>query len=99
MKSLLYFAVCTLACVFAQASDLSDKLQSHDYVLLMRHTRAPGVGDPSGYTLADCKTQRNLSAEGRKQAIVIGQWLRKQDVKKPMCAPARGAGAKTLQHF
>ncbi len=82
MKSLLYFAVCTLACVFAQASELSDKLQSHDYVLLMRHTRAPGVGDPSGYTLADCKTQRNLSAEGRKQAIVIGQWLRKQDVKK-----------------
>lgn len=81
MKSILYFAALSLACVLAQASELSDKLQSHEYVLLMRHTRAPGVGDPSGYTLDDCKTQRNLSAEGRKQAVVVGQWLRKQGIQ------------------
>ena len=36
---------CTMASTTVQASDLSDKLQSPEYVLLMRHTRAPGVGE------------------------------------------------------
>ncbi len=71
----------TMVSTTAQASDLSDKLKSPDYVLLMRHTRAPGNGDPANYTLDDCKTQRNLSDEGRKQAVTVGNWLKKQGVK------------------
>jgi len=65
----------------AQASDLSEKLRSSSYVLLMRHASAPGIGDPPNYTLDDCKTQRNLDAEGRRQAVVVGDWLRKQGVQ------------------
>lgn len=80
LKTIILSAFCLLASVLAQASDLSEKLQTNDYVLLMRHTLAPGVGDPVGYTLEDCKTQRNLSAEGRQQAQVVGRWLRKQGV-------------------
>lgn len=80
LKKITFTALCLFVSLLAQASDLSEKLQTSDYVLLMRHTRAPGVGDPVGYTLEDCKTQRNLSAEGRQQAVVVGQWLRKQGV-------------------
>lgn len=72
---------CATTSTTAQASDLSDKLQSPEYVLLMRHTRAPGNGDPANYTLDDCKTQRNLSDEGRKQAVAAGNWLKKQGVQ------------------
>ena len=72
---------CIMASTMAQASDLSDKLQSPEYVLLMRHTRAPGIGDPTHYTLDDCTTQRNLSDEGRKQAVAVGYWLKKQGVQ------------------
>ena len=43
---------------------------------LMRHARAPGVGDPPGMRLDECATQRNLSAEGRDQARRIGAALR-----------------------
>ena len=71
----------TIASTTAQASDLSNKLQSSEYVLLMRHTRAPGNGDPANYTLDDCKTQRNLSDEGRKQAVTVGNWLKKQGIQ------------------
>jgi phosphohistidine phosphatase SixA len=46
----------------------------------MRHASAPGVGDPPNYTLDDCRTQRNLDAEGRRQAVVVGDWLRKQGI-------------------
>lgn len=42
-------------------------------VVLFRHALAPGGGDPAGFALNDCSTQRNLSEEGRAQAQRIGQ--------------------------
>lgn len=74
-------ALLMACCFLAQASDLSQKLQSSEYLLLMRHTLAPGVGDPANYSLEDCKTQRNLNAAGRTQAVFVGEWLKKQGVK------------------
>ena len=43
-----------------------------DAVALMRHALAPGTGDPAGFDVGDCATQRNLSAAGRAQAERIG---------------------------
>jgi hypothetical protein len=62
------------------ASELSELLKKSDHVLLMRHAIAPGIGDPAGYKLQDCKTQRNLDATGRAQAQKTGQWLKAQGV-------------------
>jgi broad specificity phosphatase PhoE len=42
-------------------------------VALLRHAQAPGTGDPTGFRLGDCSTQRNLSSEGREQARRIGE--------------------------
>jgi phosphohistidine phosphatase SixA len=78
----LFFMSSLLASSLAHASELAQQLEGVDHVLLMRHTRAPGVGDPTNYTLTDCNTQRNLSAEGRKQAIAIGNWLKKQGIQQ-----------------
>ena len=64
----------------ASASELSESLKKSDYVLLMRHELAPGIGDPAGYQLQDCKSQRNLDATGRSQAQKTGQWLKAQGV-------------------
>ena len=47
-------------------------------LLLMRHTLAPGTGDPAGFVLEDCSTQRNLNNEGRQQAKRWGQLLREK---------------------
>jgi hypothetical protein len=45
-------------------------------VLVLRHAQTdPGVGDPPGFVLARCSTQRNLSAEGRTQARALGARL------------------------
>ena len=41
-------------------------------VVFLRHALAPGYGDPDNFSLSDCNTQRNLDAEGRKQASFIG---------------------------
>jgi len=49
------------------------------YAVLLRHALAPGTGDPPGFRLGDCSTQRNLSLEGRRQAIALGaQWRRER---------------------
>ena len=64
----------------ACASELSELLKKSDHVLLIRHAIAPGVGDPAGYKLQDCKSQRNLDAIGREQAKKTGQWLKAQGV-------------------
>ena len=80
MRKMTLGVLVFLLSLIAQASELSEKQRSSEYVLMMRHTSAPGVGDPINYTLDDCRTQRNLSPEGREQAVFIGDWLKKQGV-------------------
>jgi phosphohistidine phosphatase SixA len=81
MRNVIIFGALVLSMALpVQANDLAENLRSSSYVLLMRHASAPGVGDPPNYTLDDCKTQRNLDSEGRRQAAVVGDWLRKQGV-------------------
>ena len=76
---LLASALLALVSLPAQASLASD-LTDGQHVLLMRHADAPGYGDPSGYQLDQCSTQRNLGERGRKQAVILGQWLSSQGI-------------------
>jgi broad specificity phosphatase PhoE len=57
-----------------------ESLTAGGTVLMLRHARAPGIGDPPGFRLGDCTTQRNLDGVGREQARRIGRWLRRQGV-------------------
>ncbi|MGD1896146.1 MAG: histidine phosphatase family protein [Phormidesmis sp.] len=54
--------------------------ENETYVVLMRHAIAPGTGDPANFQLDDCSTQRNLSEEGRQQAIEIGETFRRRNI-------------------
>jgi len=56
-------------------------LKQKGVVVMMRHTLAPGTGDPDNFRLNDCSTQRNLSAEGKAQARRIGEEFRKRKIK------------------
>jgi phosphohistidine phosphatase SixA len=80
----LFVGIAWASFVQANASELAEALQKPDHVLLMRHALAPGVGDPAGYTLQDCKTQRNLDAKGRVQAQKIGRWLKAHGVNEAL---------------
>jgi phosphohistidine phosphatase SixA len=70
-------------CIAQQAiASLPDDLQDGQHVLLMRHADAPGYGDPAGYVIGQCSTQRNLGDYGKKQAKAIGVWLTNQGIQK-----------------
>ncbi len=56
-------------------------LRGGGQVVLMRHaTTTPGVGDPPGFRLGDCPSQRNLTDAGRDEARRIGAAFRSRDV-------------------
>ena len=63
-------------------ASLANDLQDGQHVLLMRHADAPGYGDPAGYVISQCSTQRNLGDYGKKQAKAIGTWLSSQGIQK-----------------
>ncbi len=83
-KQLAVAAAFAVMAMTATASELADKLKLPNHALLMRHALAPGIGDPAGYSLADCGTQRNLDAQGRQQAMRTGQWLKRQGIQTAM---------------
>ena len=52
-----------------------------DKIILIRHSIAPGSGDPQGFKINDCSTQRNLSQEGINQSKKIGKLFKKNNVR------------------
>lgn len=81
VASIIVMSLAMLVAPQANAKDIWQQLRTEPgLVVLMRHAIAPGGGDPAGFTLGDCRTQRNLSAEGRSQARAIGRQFRTQGV-------------------
>jgi broad specificity phosphatase PhoE len=82
-------AVRLLACVMlivspcaSAAPDVWKLLESGGRVVLMRHTiTTPGIGDPPGFSIDDCSTQRNLTDEGRRHARAIGDAFRARRIQ------------------
>ncbi|MBN2553067.1 MAG: hypothetical protein JXB06_09870 [Spirochaetales bacterium] len=57
----------------AAERDILAALEAGGNVVLMRHAVAPGDGDPPGFRLDDCSTQRNLSEVDR---VLTSRWCR-----------------------
>ena len=72
--------VAALALTSAQAAEppLADQLRRGGVILVIRHAATDqSKPDQNPVDLNDCSTQRNLSAEGRRDAKLIGQSARR----------------------
>jgi phosphohistidine phosphatase SixA len=99
IASLIFSLIFTLAAQASFAKELAiwDKLQGTSpkgYVLLLRHSLAPGVGDPENFKVNDCSTQRNLSVVGRQDAQDVGAWLARRQIKIARVESSRWCRAK-----
>ena len=54
--------------------------QEGDKIILIRHSLAPGGGDPPGFNIDDCDTQRNLNRKGVSQSKKIGKLFKKNKI-------------------
>ena len=72
--------------VAAPAAALADEalwsqLRSGGFVVFIRHALTDsGVGDPPGFKLGDCTTERNLNDAGRAEAKRLGEAFRRRKV-------------------
>ena len=74
-----------LLAFFASAAHADEALwtllRQGGHVVLIRHAVTdPGVGDPPGFKLDDCATQRNLSAAGKLEAERLGAAMKARGV-------------------
>jgi phosphohistidine phosphatase SixA len=80
----LAFALTALLFAFgpAHADEAGLKaLASGGHIVMVRHgLTTPGTGDPLGFKLEDCKTQRNLIDEGRAESRKLGELLRSRKI-------------------
>lgn len=77
---LAIFAAFTPAAAHADDA-LWSLLKGGGQVILIRHAlTTPGVGDPPGFKVDDCATQRNLSDVGRADAVRLGEAFRARGV-------------------
>ena len=71
------------AAVAADADEAWAALAKGGHVAMIRHGNAPPGygGDPPGYRLGDCSTQRNLDDKGREQGRLLGELFRQRGVR------------------
>ena len=69
---LIYIFFTNLTAVLSSDS-IWDEARHGNKVILIRHSLAPGSGDPAGFKIDDCKTQRNLNKAGIEQSKKIGK--------------------------
>ena len=85
MKLLKFFIIIFISLTTPIKADLYknliNQLKDGEKLIFIRHAYAPGNGDPAGFNLNDCSTQRNLSEEGRKQAQHIGEFFIKNEIE------------------
>ena len=85
MKFLRFFIIIFISLTTPIKADLYknliNQLEDGGKLIFIRHAYAPGNGDPAGFNLNDCSTQRNLSDDGRKQALNIGEFFTKNKIE------------------
>ena len=85
MKLLRFFIIIFISLTTSIKADLYknliNQLENGEKLIFIRHAYAPGNGDPAGFNLNDCSTQRNLSDDGRKQAQRIGEFFTKNKIE------------------
>ena len=77
LKLFFFFLITLQLNASEQAWNLAQK---GNKIILIRHSLAPGGGDPAGFKVDDCKTQRNLNRTGINQSKKIGKLFKKNKV-------------------
>ncbi len=78
-RLLLFFFLLVFSNNLNASSSWSPALEGNK-IILIRHALAPGSGDPPGFKIKDCKTQRNLDERGINQAKEIGKLFRDNQI-------------------
>ena len=78
---LIFLIIFSLIYSVSQSSEPNwEPAKRGDKIILIRHALAPGGGDPKGFKISDCTTQRNLNQIGINQSERIGELFKKNQI-------------------
>ena len=80
-KSIIIIILILFSCKSFANENIVKILKKNNNIIFIRHSLAPGSGDPENIDLNDCKTQRNLNSDGITQSKKIGSFFKKKNVK------------------
>ena len=67
---------------YTSSSDINKELKEiNANIIFLRHSIAPGFGDPDYFNLNNCSTQRNLNEEGILQSKNIGAYFKSNNIR------------------
>ena len=83
LATLALWLLAASVAVADESRDAWTALVNGGHVALIRHGNAPPGygGDPPGFKIDDCATQRNLDEKGRAQARALGEAFRQHGVR------------------
>jgi phosphohistidine phosphatase SixA len=58
------------------ANEVIERLKEGGKIVMIRHSYAPGMGDPKNFLINDCSTQRNLDKKGIIQSKLIRKFFK-----------------------
>ena len=98
----IYISIFFILNLFISNNVIADQsvikeLQKGGKIVFIRHSLAPGNGDPDNIDLKKCDTQRNLNQEGIEQSKKLENYLKKIIFKLIKCYLVNGVDAKILQ--
>ncbi len=81
----IYISIFFILNLFISNTVIADQsvikeLQKGGKIVFIRHSLAPGNGDPDNIDLKKCDTQRNLNHEGIEQSKKIGKLFRENNI-------------------
>ena len=82
----IYISIFFILNLFISNNVIADQsiikeLQKGGKIVFIRHSLAPGNGDPDNIDLKKCDTQRNLNHEGIEQSKKIGKLFRENNIQ------------------
>ena len=82
----IYISIFFILNLFISNNVIADQsvikeLQKGGKIVFIRHSLAPGNGDPENIDLKKCDTQRNLNQEGIEQSKKIGKLFSVNNIK------------------
>ncbi len=67
---------------YSLIADINKELKEiNANIIFLRHSIAPGFGDPDYFNLNNCNTQRNLNEEGILQSKNIGVYFKTNNIR------------------
>ena len=77
---ILFFLIIFNSNSLSASNSLINELKDGKKIIFIRHSYAPGNGDPNNFSINDCSTQRNLNKKGIQQSKDIGNFFKNNKI-------------------